>query len=281
MSSSSSAHLKAFRACGACCTSSWTDWRASGNRFVLTSRTPPARSAAARPLGPLRSDPHAAAHRRRHAGHARLAGRLGAGTTPGGSGETWPGEAEYLARTVQALGDGRPTYVRESPTNCRHARPGTPGGTDAIARSPRSSHRRAAVAAVRLLLRTAPAPRARLRRAQGHSGNPRRGRSADAHGDFAAAAADARLDEGLSVVAGGRGPRRVAAESATASPTRCSASGSACTAARRRRPKTTLRAKCTVTRCRAFPSRSRPWRWHRIVGAPDDDKKAWGTIEID
>ena len=104
--------------------------------------------------------------------------------------------------------------------------------------------------AVRLLLRAAPAPRARLRRAQGDSRNPRGRRRADAHRDLAPAAAHARLDEGLSVVARGRGSRHVPAEALHASPIRCCASGCACTAARPRRPKTTSRAKCTATRCR-------------------------------
>src|SRR5258706_313555 len=73
-------------------------------------------------------------------------------------------------------------------------------------------HRRTPREAVQLLLRAASSPRARLRRAQGDPRNPRRGRRADAHRDLAAAAADAGLDEGLSVVARGRRSRRRAPE---------------------------------------------------------------------
>ena len=110
------------------------------------------------------------------------------------------------------------------------------------------------VEALQLLLRAAPAPGARLRRAQGDPRDSGRRRRADADRNLAAAAAHARLDEGLPVVARGRRPGHRAGRSATASPIRCCASGCGCTAARRRPPKTTSPAKCTATRCRACRS---------------------------
>ena len=125
---------------------------------------------AARSVGALRSHPHAGAHRRGHARHPRPA-LAAAGDRDDAH------DAEYLARTVQALADGRPVYVRAL--------------ADELAVDARARRRRAAATpisalaallapdgrlaeAVRLLLRAAPAPRARLRRAQGDSRDPRR-----------------------------------------------------------------------------------------------------------
>src|SRR5581483_432270 len=92
----------------------------------------------------------------------------------------------------------------------RHARPGpirrTRGRPDRRARGAARA-RRPAVAPVQLLLRAAAAPRARLRRAQGDSRNPWRGGRAHADGNLAAAAAHAGFDEGLSLLARGRGSR--------------------------------------------------------------------------
>ena len=88
-----------------------------------------------------------------------------------------------------------------------------------------------------------------------------RGRRADAHRDLAAAAAHARVDEGLSVVARGRRPRDVAAEALQLHRSAAARLGAPALPRRRRRPKTISRAKCTATRCRAC--RSRPSRRRR------------------
>ena len=139
-----------------------------------------------------------------------------------------------------------------------------------------------ALQALQLLLRAAPPPGARLRRAQGDPRDSGRRGRADADRNLAAAAAHARLDEGLPVVARGRRPGHRAGRSATASPTRCCASGCACTAARPRRPKTTSPAKCTATRCRACRSSRSP------ANSPPKPRTRWprpasssGIIEID
>src|SRR5262249_55261458 len=65
---------------------------------------------------------------------------------------------------------------------------------------------------MRLLLRTAPAPCARLRRPQGDPRDPGRRRGAPAHRDLPAPPAHARLDEGLPVLARRRRSRGVEAE---------------------------------------------------------------------
>ena len=198
-SSSSSGRSRAFPACGACSTSSSTALAASGNRFVLTSRY------TARALR-LLSDRsarfevihmpaltaedthgHARPGRRRHR-------RRATSTTPSTS-----------ARTVQALADGRPGLrPRDRRRAGRHARPRRPGATPisalAALLAPDGVSRGSA-----LLLRAAPAPRARLRRAQGDSRDPGGRGRAHAHRDLAAAAAHAGLDEGLPLVARGRG----------------------------------------------------------------------------
>ena len=200
---------------------------ASGNRFVLTSRY------VARTLRLLRDQ--SARFEVIHMPPLTAedtADILGPTAAPGG-GDNDAHDADYLARTVQALADGRPAYVRALADELAALREhGGPGGGDAISAlagllatdgPPRE--------AVRVQLRAAAAPRPRLRRAQGDSRDPRRRRRADAHRDLAAAAADARVDEGLPVVARGRRPRDVAAEALHASPIRCCASGCACTAA--------------------------------------------------
>ena len=112
---------------------------------------------------------------------------------------------------------------------------------------------------VPLLLRAAPASRARLRRAQGDPRHPRRGRAADAHRDLAAAAPHAGLDEGLSLVARGRGPGRLAAEALQLHRSAAAAVGAAALPAGRRRPTTTSRARCSATRSPACRS-ARPRR---------------------
>jgi hypothetical protein len=108
---------------------------ASGNRFVLTSRY------TARALRLLRD--RSARFEVIHMPPLTtedtldmldLGGRLGGRTTASGAGgDIEPGEAEYVARTVQALGDGRPTYVQGIADELAGMRDqGAPGGTDAI-----------------------------------------------------------------------------------------------------------------------------------------------------
>ena len=105
------------------------------------------------------------------------------------------------------------------------------------------------------VLRIPAAPRARLRRAQGHSRRARRDRAAEPDGDLAAPAAHAGLDQGLSVVARGRRPDHVAAASATRSTIRCCGSTCGSTAAPCRRPTTRSCARSARTRRRVCRSR--------------------------
>ena len=86
-----------------------------------------------------------------------------------------------------------------------HPRPG--GRTGGAARRPG-----ACLVALRVHLRAAAAPRAGLRRPEGDPRDPRHPGAADADRDLEAPRADARLDEGLPVVAGGRGPDLGASE---------------------------------------------------------------------
>ena len=252
---------------------------ASGNRFVLTSRY------VARTLRLLRD--HSARFEVIHMPALTAedtADILGPTAAPGG-GDNDAHDADYLARTVQALADGRPTYVRALADELAALREhGGPGSGDAISAlagllAPRGTPRQA----VRVQLRAAAAPRARLRRAQGDPRDPRRRRRADAHRDLAPAAAHAGLDQGLSVVARGRRPGDVAAEALHLHRSAAARLGAAALPRRRRRPKTISRAKCTATRCRACRSRPsrrrrrrRPSRRSRWPAAP-----ASGIIEID
>jgi hypothetical protein len=107
---------------------------ASGNRFVLTSRY------TARTLKLLRDrsarfevihmPPLTAEDTLDMLG---LGGPLGTNNGPGGPGYIDSAEADYVARTVQALGDGRPTYVQGIADELAGMREqGAPGGTDAI-----------------------------------------------------------------------------------------------------------------------------------------------------
>ena len=96
---------------------------ASGNRFVLTSRYVARALRLLRDrLGALRSHPHAGADapRTRSTSSARRRGRR--------RGRRRAHDADYLARTVQALADGRPAYVRaladELAADARARRPG-------------------------------------------------------------------------------------------------------------------------------------------------------------
>ena len=173
---------------------------ASGNRFVLTSALRRARaSAAARRRRALRGHPPAAALARR--GDRACCRRWA--TRPAD-------DREFLGRTVQALTDGRAAYVRAlgEATAGMSRRGGDPiSALTALLTAERRADR-----LVRLSLRAAAASRARLRRAQGDSRDPRGGRAAHAHRDRAAPAPHAGLDQGLPVVARGRGSDRRAAE---------------------------------------------------------------------
>ena len=184
---------------------------ASGNRFVLTSRY------TARALRLLRDAPpqfeiiHVAP-----LGAAEIRATLPAGADVDRA-ATGLAEAEddrardELARLVQALSEGRPAYARMLVDTAD-------GHGDARRRRSRQRARRAPRARRRprrslpLLLRAAPPPRARLRRAQGDPRGARRGRAADADRDRAAPAPHAGLDEGLPVLARGRRPHRLAPE---------------------------------------------------------------------
>ena len=118
-------------------------------------------------------------------------------------------DRDYLGRAVQALTDGRAAYVRAvGDTMSQMGR-----GADPIsALTALLSRRRRAQPLVPVLLRAAPPPCPRLRRAEGDPGHPRRSRTADADGDLSPPASHARINEGLPVVAGRRRPRHVATE---------------------------------------------------------------------
>ena len=120
--------------------------------------------------------------------------------------------------------------------------------------------RRRAQPLVPVLLRAAPAPRARLRRAQGHPRHPGGRGAAHAHRDLAAPAPHARVDQGLPVVARGRRPGHVPAEALQLYRPAAAAVGAPAlpsdAAGRRGR-----RARgAATTRSRACRSRSRPPR---------------------
>src|SRR3954464_6023436 len=157
---------------------------ASGNRFVLTSRyvaraTRLLRDRATRfemiqmpPLGVEDT--------------LDILGPITASAGPAAAGQSDANDAEYLARTVNALADGRPAYVRavadELATMREHGAPGSGDAISALAarrggrapRPPRPARAgRPARPAVQFLLRASPASRARLRRAKGDPGDPR------------------------------------------------------------------------------------------------------------
>ena len=166
-------------------------------------------------------------------------------------------DAADMARAVHALTDGHTGHAQALLTAMaelsRH------GGSDPISALAALFGPAAQLAArAGLVLRAAPAPRARLRRAQRHPRHPRRGGAADADRDRAAPAAHARLDEGLPVVARGRGPRERAAEALhvcrpAAAPVGAPALPSRAADRGRHRA-----AKCTSTRWRACPQSRSP-----------------------
>ena len=184
------------------------------------ARAARAAAGARRERQPLRADvalrgarASAAARRDRRASKSSTCRRCRRPRSPGmlpPMGDAASDDRDFLSRTIQALSDGRAAL------RPRHQR-SHGGGQRSRRRSDFGAHRaahlrRRAHRVVRLSLRAAPAPRARLRRAQGDSGDPRRRGAADAHRDRAAPAAHARLDQGLSLLARGRRPRRLAAE---------------------------------------------------------------------
>ena len=160
-----------------------------------------------------------------------------------------------LARLVHAISDGRPSYARLIAEASAGMAPR--GGCRSGQRAELAARaRRLAVHRVPLLLRAAPAPRARLRRAEGDPRRARRGRAADADRDRAPPAADAGIDEGLSLVAGGRRPDRLAAEALQLRRPDAAPLGPPALPRRARRATKTSRARCTRTSSRGCPTPS-------------------------
>ena len=209
-------------------------------------------AAAARRAGALRSHPRAAAD----AAEDPLDAAGGpAARTVGSTTTRTTARATSSRALVQALADGRPAYARADRRN-RRRRSAPRGAADPVsALAALLAPGRRARRRVPLLLRAAAAPRARLRRAQGDPRHPRRGRAADADRDRAAPAAHAGLDEGLSVVARGRGPDRVAAEALQLRRSAAAPVGAPALPRRRRRPTTTSRARCTRYALARLPQR--------------------------
>ena len=200
-----------------------------------------------------------------------------------------PHDAEYLARTVQALADGQPVTCGPSPTSS--ARCATTVAGSAGRAAIRSAPSPALLApdgrlaqAVRLLLRAAAAPCARLRRAQSDSRHPGRRRTGS-RSPRLRSASSARLVRRRTTCRGSRtsisSPR---GRSATASPIRCSASGCGCTAAPAAPTEDDVARE--IHRY-ALPRLPQPANAPALAlataggGAADDDKKSWGIIEID
>ncbi len=253
----------------------------SGNRFVLTSRY------TSRALRLLRDAPsqfeivHVAPLT---AGEVRatLPGAHGddhvGGDPSGQSEEAVEQQRDDLARLVQALSDGRPSYARaiaedrHGPVAARRRR--SRRAPSARCSRPAASSRRRCRFCYEL----------RLHRARGYGALKAilevlaTGRAADAHRNRAAPPPHAGLDEGLSLLARGRRPRRRAPEAVQLSPTRCCVSGSGCTAVRFRPATMTSRGSCTATCCRACRTASPRWRSR---AAQVEREKYSGIIEID
>ena len=214
--------------------------------------------------------------RRRRDEHPRGRRASAAGTSP---------TTRTYARAHGAGARRRPAGLRARAR--RRAGRAAKDGAERATRSARwrrCSRPTAALArALRVLLRAAAAPRARLRRAQGDPRILAEEEAADAHRNRAAPAAHARLDQGLPVVARGRGPRRVAAEALQlhrSAAARLGPPALPAGAADRRRP----RARGAPLRARppAAPANRRP-RWSRAPAAIGRRRrrKSWGIIEID
>ena len=259
------------------------DRRAGVERQPLRADQPLRRaraSPAARRAGAVRDHPRRAAQRRRSprhaAGRARRRSRARRGIDD--AEDEVERQRDELARLVQALSDGRPSYARaiaETATAhgaARRRRSGQRARGAARARRP-------ARAELPLLLRAAPAPRPRLRRAQGDPRSAGAGRAADADRDRAAPAPHARVDEGLPVVARGRRPDRLAAEALQLRRPDAAPLGPPALPRRCRPATTTSPASCTPTCRRACPTPSP--RWPSPAAAPGEREKNWGIIEID
>ena len=189
-------------------------------------------------------------------GHADILGPRVAGC-----GDDADDDAEYLARTVQALADGRPIYVRALADEL--ARCATRRGARRAQRSDQRARRRCSRPTDGSRSSARFCYELRLHRARGYGALKAileilaDEEGADAHRDLAAAAAHAGLDEGLPVVARGRRSRRLAPEALQLHRSAAAPLGAPALPRRRRRPKTTSRARCTATRCRVCRSRTR------------------------
>ena len=243
---------------------------ASGNRFVLTSRY------VARTLRLLRgrSARFEVIHMPPLTAEDTL-DMLGLAAAPGDT-----HEAAHLARTVQALADGRPAYVRALADELADMR--EHGGGDPI-----SALASLLAPGGRLAKQCGFCYELRLHRARGYGALkaileiPRGRGRAHAHRDFAAAAAHAGLDQGLPVVARGRGSRHVAAEALQLHRSAAARLGAAALprvcADRGRRG-----ARSAPLRAAALPQHEPVLAMATAGGGPsDEDKKAWGIIEID
>ena len=121
MSSSNCARSRVSLVCAACCTTLLDGIVESGNRFVLSSRY------TARALRLLRD--RSARFEVIHAPGLSVEDTLDMLDLPGAP----AADGEFTARTVHALGDGRPSYVNALASELRHMRDtGAPGGDDAV-----------------------------------------------------------------------------------------------------------------------------------------------------
>ena len=119
--------------------------------------------------------------------------------------------AADMARAIHALTDGHTGHAHALLAVMTEL--SRQGGSDPVSALAAAFEPGAPLASrVGWSLRAAPASRTRVWRAQGHSRHPGRRRAAHSHRDRTAPAAHARVDEGLPLVAGGRGPRQRAAE---------------------------------------------------------------------
>ena len=224
-----------------------TSLAANGNRFVLTSRY------TARALRVLRDAPH-----RFEIIHVAPLGVAEIrATLPAGSeldrAATGLSEAEddrardELARLVQALSEGRPTYARMLVGHRDRARRRAARPIRSVP-SPRSS-RRAAPSRCSCQY----CYELRLHRARGYGALKAilevlaEEEAADAHRNFAAPAPHAGLDQGLPVLARRRRPHRLAPEALQLRRSADAALGPPALPRQRRRPTTTSCAKCIST----------------------------------
>ena len=229
--SSTSARSRVSRACVTCSATSVARLAASPARFVLASRF------TARAHRLLRDAP--ARFEVVHMPPLDVAGSAGAGAAPSTAGAATGRRRRRAGGGRARRADARPyVHLLLEALAAHGAGDRSGGGAGGAVRARRPAHR-----ALPRELRVPPASRARLRRAQGHPRHPRRRRAAQPDRDRAASAAHAGLDEGLSVVARGRGPDHVPRASATRSTIRCCGCTCGSTAGRCRRPTTTSSAR--------------------------------------